>query len=59
MIPRRGTLGIDHDLRCMEEAGLVESRVYQTRPQRLEYVLTDRGQALLPVLQEMCRWANK
>jgi len=25
---------------------------------RLAYSLTPKGEALLPVLQEMCRWAN-
>lgn len=46
-------------LRRMEEVGLVARRAYQANPQRFEYLLTERGQALLPVLQEMCRWANK
>ncbi|MFT5182698.1 MAG: DNA-binding HxlR family transcriptional regulator [Alphaproteobacteria bacterium] len=43
----------------MKGVGLVERRAYQANPQRFEYLLTDRGEALLPVLQEMCRWANK
>ena len=59
MVLSHRALGIDHDLRRMEAAGLIERRVYQTRLQRFEYVLTERGEALLPVLQEMCRWANK
>ncbi len=45
-------------LRRMEGAGLVERRAYQTKPPRFEYLLTERGNALLPVLQAMCRWAN-
>ncbi|MDX1489184.1 MAG: helix-turn-helix domain-containing protein [Acidiferrobacterales bacterium] len=45
-------------LRKMEEAGLVERKAYQRNPARFEYLLTERGHALLPVLQEMCRWAN-
>lgn len=45
-------------LRQLEEAGLVEKRPYQTRPERFEYALTKQGEALLPVLQEVCRWAN-
>ena len=43
----------------LEAAGLVERRPYQKRPPRYEYLLTEKGQALLPVLQEICRWANK
>ena len=31
----------------------------QERPIRFEYTLTNKGLALLPVLQEMCRWANR
>jgi DNA-binding HxlR family transcriptional regulator len=45
-------------LRRMEKAGLVERHAYQSNPARFEYLLTERGRALLPVLQEMCRWAN-
>lgn len=43
----------------LETAGLVERKPYQERPTRYEYLLTDKGRALLPVLQEICRWGNK
>jgi DNA-binding HxlR family transcriptional regulator len=43
----------------MERDGLIEKTAYQTRPLRHEYRLTARGAALLPVLQEMCLWANR
>ena len=43
----------------MEQSGLVRSRPYQKRPRRLEYDLTKKGAALLPVLQELSRWGNK
>lgn len=46
-------------LRRLEQAGLIERQAYQSHPVRFEYLLTERGEALLPVLQEMCRWANK
>ena len=46
-------------LALMESAGLVERTAYQNRPPRYEYRLTDKGEALLPVLQEICRWANQ
>ncbi|GAB4392844.1 MAG: helix-turn-helix domain-containing protein [Kiloniellaceae bacterium] len=45
-------------LAAMEEAGLVERRPYQKRPMRYEYLLSEQGRALRPVLQEVCRWAN-
>jgi DNA-binding HxlR family transcriptional regulator len=46
-------------LALMEGAGLVAKQPYQLRPKRFEYLLTPKGEALLPVLQEMCRWANR
>lgn len=45
-------------LKRMEEAGLVTRAPYQTRPLRHAYELTAKGAALLPALQEICRWAN-
>lgn len=46
-------------LRRLEDVGLIERRAYQTRPPRFEYILTEKGEALLPMLQAMCRWANE
>ena len=46
-------------LKRLEAAGLIARRPYQTRPPRHEYRLTSDGEALLPVLQEICRWANR
>lgn len=46
-------------LLLMERAGLVRKAAYQLRPKRFEYTLTRKGEALLPVIQEMCRWANR
>lgn len=45
-------------LRKLEEQGIIVRTPYQTRPVRYAYRLTPAGAALLPVLQEMCRWAN-
>ena len=46
-------------LKRMEEAGLVTKTPYQTNPTRYDYALTEMGEALLPVVQEMCRWGNR
>jgi len=45
-------------LRKLEAKGIVRKEAYQSRPVRYAYTLTPAGRALLPVLQEMCRWAN-
>jgi DNA-binding HxlR family transcriptional regulator len=46
-------------LKRMEETGLIARTPYQRRPVRHDYALTEKGETLRPVLQEMCMWANR
>lgn len=58
--PERITTNVLADrLAAMEQEGLVERAAYSQRPPRFEYRLTDKGRALWPVLQDICRWANR
>ena len=41
----------------LEAAGLLERRVIDTRPPRVEYLLTRRGERLKAVVDAMRRWA--
>ena len=43
-------------LKRLAAAGIVEARAYSEHPPRNEYVLTDRGRALGPVLKAMVEW---
>ncbi|MBQ3301421.1 MAG: helix-turn-helix transcriptional regulator [Eggerthellaceae bacterium] len=45
-------------LRELEEAGLVNRRSYGTVPPRVDYSLTESGEALLPTLNELYRWGE-
>ncbi len=45
-------------LRELEAAGLVEKAVVQTNPPYFVYTLTDRGQALAPMLEAMRGWSG-
>ncbi|MDG4760571.1 helix-turn-helix domain-containing protein [Micromonospora sp. WMMD710] len=45
-------------LRTLTEQGLLERRRYQTRPDRYEYVLTDLGRSLRPVVVALAAWGN-
>ncbi|MGD2134051.1 MAG: helix-turn-helix domain-containing protein [Maricaulaceae bacterium] len=57
--PERITTSVLADrLALIEAAGLATKSLYSQRPKRYEYALTEMGAGLLPVLQDMCRWAN-
>jgi DNA-binding HxlR family transcriptional regulator len=58
--PERITTSVLADrLSRLEAVGVIESRMYQANPPRNEYRLTEMGQAMRPILQEVCRWANR
>ena len=44
-------------LRELEESGLVERKVYDTIPVKVEYQLTEAGSSLVPILCELRDWA--
>jgi len=43
-------------LRDLERDGLIERRVYAEIPPRVEYFLTPKGQALVPVFEALKDW---
>ena len=46
-------------LKDMEASGLVERKLYNERPPRLEYHLTDKGRSLGPVLRALREWGTQ
>jgi DNA-binding HxlR family transcriptional regulator len=46
-------------LRALVEAGIVERRLYSERPARHEYVLTEAGCELHPVLLQLKEWGDR
>src|SRR6476661_10508158 len=56
--------GISHkmltqNLRMLERNGLVERTVHPTVPPRVEYTLTEPGQALRATVDGMCGWTHQ
>jgi DNA-binding HxlR family transcriptional regulator len=59
-----GALGIASNtltrrLKDLTAGGLLERRLYSKKPPRYEYLLTDKGRDLRPVLLTLLQWGNK
>jgi DNA-binding HxlR family transcriptional regulator len=46
-------------LRALEEAAIVERRTYPEVPPRVEYELTEKGRALLPLIDDMRQYGRE
>lgn len=50
---------LTNQLRELETDGIVERIVYPEIPPRVEYVITDYGMTLLPIIDSMYTWGRK
>ncbi len=60
----RSLLGISPNtlstrLKRLEEAGIIARRFYEQHPPRAEYLLTDKGRDLRPVLRALLEWGQR
>ena len=46
-------------LRALEEEGIVERHTFPEVPPRVEYALTEKGRALLPIIEDMRAWGSQ
>src|ERR671936_2887015 len=46
-------------LRALEDCGVVERRTYPEVPPRVEYALTQKGEALVPLIEDMRRYGER
>jgi DNA-binding HxlR family transcriptional regulator len=45
-------------LKALEARGVITTRLYESHPPRYEYLLTDKGRALGPVLKALHNWGE-
>lgn len=58
-IDRISSKMLSESLDRLEAAGLVDRTLLSDQPVRVEYALTERGQALEPLVTEMVNWAEE
>ncbi len=46
-------------LKSLEEHGIITRRFYEDHPPRAEYLLTEKGRMLGPVLKALLEWGQK
>ena len=46
-------------LRALEDEGIVERHTYPEVPPRVEYALTEKGEALVPLIDDMRRYGTR
>lgn len=46
-------------LKTLEAQGVIATRLYEQHPPRYEYYLTDKGQALTPILKSLKEWGAR
>ncbi len=46
-------------LRELEADGLIHRKEYPQIPPKVEYMLSERGKSLMPILDQMCEWGDK
>ena len=49
---------LTQQLRELEEDNIIERKVYNQVPPKVEYYLSDYGQSLSAVLDNLCNWEN-
>jgi DNA-binding HxlR family transcriptional regulator len=50
---------LSESLKVLAEVEILERRQYQTRPDRFEYLLTDKGRDLLPIHLAIMEWHER
>lgn len=58
LVPTISRKVLTNQLKELEQDGLLERKAFAETPPRVEYSLTPKAQALLPVLKQLSSWAE-
>ncbi len=59
LIPDISSRVLSGTLRTLEADGLVERRLYPAVPPKVEYRLTETGESLVPLINQLTEWAQQ
>lgn len=59
LIPGISQKMLTSQLRELEQAGLINRKVFNQVPPKVEYSLTPYGQGMEPILNMLCTWGEK
>ena len=51
--------GLEFSIKKLQAGGIIEKCLYQEKPKRYEYILTNKGKELSPMILELVRWGLK
>ena len=58
LLPQVTDANLTKELRALEAAGIVHREVYPVVPPKVEYSLTEKGDAFKPVIEAIASWAG-
>ena len=50
---------LSSQLKQLESDGIINRKEYSQIPPKVEYSLSEKGNSLMPILNEMCKWGLK
>jgi DNA-binding HxlR family transcriptional regulator len=57
-LPGINTKMLTKQLRALEDDGVIKRTVYPEVPPRVEYMITEFGKTLIPILEALCDWGS-
>ncbi|MCF0159168.1 MAG: helix-turn-helix transcriptional regulator [Bacteroidaceae bacterium] len=59
MIPDISSRVLSETLKTLDSDGLIDRKIYPVVPPKVEYRLTEMGQSLLPLIEQLTAWAQQ